>query len=234
MAMDIVSEFELEKLRAEIEQEKQTKGILENSLQELLTTVKELEDRSEGVKDEGNEWRTRCETQEEMNKQLRQQGAILTEKVEEARNNLREAMKKPRGTNPQENIEMTPQYVKMLEKEKNNLTNQLRDMEWRLDQESKAYHKANDERKQYLLEINITKSTLEDLKMRQRYSNITSQYANNTAIPPLYEHNEQLNSLKRDGDGNIRENHRVLNARKGPIKKTAGIRNLPNLDQDGS
>eukprot|EP00106_Octopus_bimaculoides_P004203 XP_014771645.1 PREDICTED: uncharacterized protein LOC106870161 [Octopus bimaculoides] len=145
--------------------------------------------------------------------------------------------KKPKDNNStQDNTEITPQYVKILEKEKNSLANQLRDLEWRLDQESKAYHKANDERKQYILEINITKSTLEDLKMKQRYNNITSHYAHNCVMAAqMNQQNDQFHNPRqqRDGDGNIRENHRVLDPRKGPMKKTVGIRTLPSLDQDG-
>ncbi|XP_052828208.1 uncharacterized protein LOC106870161 [Octopus bimaculoides] len=213
------------------------RNMLDNSLQELITTVKELEQRSETIQDEGNEWRTRFETQEEINKQLQQQDLVLTKKVDEARRNLKEATKKPKDNNStQDNTEITPQYVKILEKEKNSLANQLRDLEWRLDQESKAYHKANDERKQYILEINITKSTLEDLKMKQRYNNITSHYAHNCVMAAqMNQQNDQFHNPRqqRDGDGNIRENHRVLDPRKGPMKKTVGIRTLPSLDQDG-
>ncbi|XP_036364188.1 coiled-coil domain-containing protein 169-like isoform X2 [Octopus sinensis] len=205
MAMAIVGEFEIERINTKIKQEKQMKDMLDNSLQELITTVKELEQRSETIQDEGNEWRTRFETQEEINKQLQQQDLVLTKKVDEARSNLKEAMKKPKDNNStQDNTEITPQYVKILEKEKNSLANQLRDLEWRLDQESKAYHKANDERKQYILEINITKSTLEDLKMKQRYNNITSHYAHNYAMAAqMNQQNDQLHSPRqqRDEDG---------------------------------
>lgn len=206
------------------------KDMLEQSIQELLVTVEELEKCSEVIKDEGNEWKTRFETQEEMNQQLQQQTIILMEKVEEAKANFKESVHTSRDINNYvDNNEITPQYVKMLEKEKNSLANQLRDMEWRLDQESKAYHKANDERKRCMLEINVTKSSQEDMKMRQR----ANQLANVSSRTE--DQADQLYSprLQRDVDGNIRENHRVLDPRKGPIKKTAGVHTLPSLDQDG-
>ncbi|CAE1227452.1 unnamed protein product [Acanthosepion pharaonis] len=230
MAVDIVSKFELERLAAEIQQEIEMKDMLEQSIQELLVTVEELEKCSEVIKDEGNEWKTRFETQEEMNQQLQQQIIILMEKVEEAKANFKESVHTSRDINNYvDNNEITPQYVKMLEKEKNSLANQLRDMEWRLDQESKAYHKANDERKRCMLEINVTKSSQEDMKMRHR----ANQLANVSSRTE--DQADQLYSpkLQRDVDGNIRENHRVLDPRKGPIKKTAGVHTLPSLDQDG-
>lgn len=231
MAVDIVSKFELERLAAEIQQETEMKEMLGQSIQELLVTVEELEKCSEIIKDEGNEWKTRFETQEEMNRQLQQQTIVLMEKIEEARANIKESVHTSRDvSNFIDNNEITPQYVKSLEKEKNTLANQLRDMEWRLDQESKAYHKANDERKRCMLEINVTKGSQEDMKMKQR----SNQIAN---VPSRTEdHIDQLYSPRshRDVDGNIRENHRVLDPRRGPIKKTAGIHVLPSLDPDAS
>ena len=60
-----------------------------------------------------------------------------------------------------------------------------------------AYHKANDERKRCMLEINVTKSSQEDMKMRQR----SNQMAN---VPSRAEEQvDQLYSPKpqRDVDG---------------------------------
>uniref|UniRef100_A0A8C5TBS2 Uncharacterized protein n=1 Tax=Malurus cyaneus samueli TaxID=2593467 RepID=A0A8C5TBS2_9PASS len=45
------------------------------------------------------------------------------------------------------------EVLKHLEEEKNSLQNQLKDYELRLEQEAKAYHKANGERRMYLSEI---------------------------------------------------------------------------------
>uniref|UniRef100_A0A8C3SWK6 Uncharacterized protein n=1 Tax=Chelydra serpentina TaxID=8475 RepID=A0A8C3SWK6_CHESE len=51
------------------------------------------------------------------------------------------------------------QLLKQLEEEKRSLQNQLKDYELRLEQEAKAYHKANDERRMYLAEISQVTGT---------------------------------------------------------------------------
>ncbi|KAK3597690.1 hypothetical protein CHS0354_040065 [Potamilus streckersoni] len=250
-------DFELEKLRAEIQQEKQMKEMLEQSAVELRVTVEELEKRFESIDNEGNEWKTRFETQEEMNQQLEKQIITLQDKVEDAKRNLKDAKAyvegsrvspvnsppdspKSKSTGITINISVSPQagktpreiktfddlsdanptMIKSLEKEKNQLFNQLRDLEWRLDQESKAYHKANDERKQYLLEINSTKNNLDDVRTRHRAA-VTLQQREIESIP----------RTPRDVGGNIPEDQRIIDPKKGPIKKTAGVRNLPSLEQ---
>jgi len=42
----------------------------------------------------GNEWKTRFETQEEMNQQLERQMIMLQDKIEEAKRNLKDGMYK--------------------------------------------------------------------------------------------------------------------------------------------
>ena len=99
-------------------------------------------------------------------------------------------------------FQVTAYYVKGLEKDKSSLEKQIRDMEWRLDQESKvphfgktewkgllvlklwilrlniehfyaewfilqAYHKANEERKQFLLEIKGAGVQIGEAKLRR-------------------------------------------------------------------
>ncbi|XP_067661622.1 coiled-coil domain-containing protein 169-like isoform X2 [Haliotis asinina] len=215
MAADTMGNFELEKLRAEIQQENQMKEMLDQSAAELKSTVEELEKRFDAIENEGNEWKTRFETQQEMNQQLERQILIFQNKVEEARKNVREANKSPRDNRCFDDMEASPQMIKNLEKEKQSLYSQLRDLEWRLDQESKAYHKANDERKQYALEINATKGHLEDIRMRQKMALLDGSSTARTA---------------RGSGGNIPDDQRVLDPKRGPIKKTAAVKNLPSLE----
>ncbi|KAK7495234.1 hypothetical protein BaRGS_00013416 [Batillaria attramentaria] len=217
---DSVDEFELEKLRAEIQQEKQMKEMLDQSAAELKATIEELEKRFDSIENEGNEWKTRFETQQEMNQQLERQIILLQNKVEEARRNLREANKTPRDNRNFDDLsDASPQMIKALEREKNLLFNQLRDLEWRLDQESKAYHKANDERKQYVLEINAAKGTLNEMKNRQRQG-LTAPGQEGGSTPRTH----------RDNTGNIPDDQRIIDPKKGPIRRTAGVKNLPSLE----
>ncbi|NWV05862.1 CC169 protein, partial [Ptilonorhynchus violaceus] len=125
--------------------------MLEISIFELRHTVTELEKSLNSVENEDNEWKTRYETQVELNKQLERQINILREKVELIRGN-------PAGrsgifiTFPIE-LGSLKEVLKQVEEEKKSLQSQLKDYELRLEQEAKAYHKANDERRRYLSEI---------------------------------------------------------------------------------
>ncbi|XP_052278821.1 coiled-coil domain-containing protein 169-like isoform X5 [Dreissena polymorpha] len=255
---DEVDEYELEKLRAEILQERQMKEMLDQSAKELRITVEELEKRYEAIENEGNEWKTRFETQEEMNQQLERQIIMLQDKIEEAKRNLKDeetvkqnnrkkAGKTPRDAKSFDDLsDANPAMVKTMEKEKALLYNQLRDLEWRLDQESKAYHKANDERKQYVLEINTTKGNIDGNKARQRAAvGVQQREADELSRSPRLMGPSRLGDRSRRSSysysisnmgsrvpslSNIPEDQRILDPRKGPIKKTAAVKNLPSLD----
>ncbi|XP_060566148.1 coiled-coil domain-containing protein 169-like isoform X48 [Ruditapes philippinarum] len=269
---DEVDEYELEKLRAEIQQERQMKEMLDQSARELRITVEELEKRYEAIESEdpdltarGNEWKTRFETQEEMNQQLERQIIMLQDKIEEAKRNLKDAGKTPRDMKSFDDLsDANPAMVKNMEKEKNLLYNQLRDLEWRLDQESKAYHKANDERKQYVVEINSTKGNIDGNKARQRAAvNLQQREVEEMSRSPrllgyterfkLRQHHRSPDKEQKDQKltprlanhvasrvsqtsrisndySNIPEDQRIIDPKRGPIKKTAAVKNLPSLE----
>ncbi|NWR90343.1 CC169 protein, partial [Furnarius figulus] len=131
---------------------KYCREMLEISIFELRNTVKELEKRLNSVEDEGNEWKTRYETQVELNKQLERQINILQDKVKLIRGSPSDKLSLVR-TFDQMPVSSLKEVLKQLEEEKKSLQSQLKDYELRLEQEAKAYHKANDERRMYLSEI---------------------------------------------------------------------------------
>lgn len=225
-------DFELEKIRQEIAQEKQMKEMLEQSAAELRATVEELENRYDTIDNEGNEWKTRYETQTEINEQLERQILNLQNKVQEAKSNLKDAGKTPRDMNRFDDLsDANPHMIRMLEKEKQMLSSQLRDLEWRLDQESKAYHKANDERKTYNLEISNTKQQSSEYSTKQRM--VGSREHLDDLSGPRTPRDLSRNSRKSGSQGslsNIPEDQRIIDPKRGPIKKTAGVKNLPSLD----
>nr|XP_022322002.1 uncharacterized protein LOC111123743 isoform X11 [Crassostrea virginica] len=341
MAVEVMDDFELEKLRAEIQQEKQMKEMLEQSAAELRATVEELEKRYDTIDNEvtdipsskngrssaassddldWNEWKTRYETQTEINEQLERQILVLQNKVQEAKANLKDedlaeldlrpgrgilkrrgvafsdessdegngksvdkciqvdrtksnltsilkpspatsadskssirfdlpakaeskplkrtiqirtkpgsylpAGKTPRDLGQFDDLsDANPHMIRSLEKEKNVLMNQLRDMEWRLDQESKAYHKANDERKTYSLEINSTKGSINEFSTRTKLS--SSRDALDTI--PGSRTPRTMGNLEND-IRNIPEDQRILDPKHGPIKKAAAVKSLPSLE----
>ncbi|XP_061184727.1 coiled-coil domain-containing protein 169-like isoform X7 [Saccostrea echinata] len=295
MAVEVMDDFELEKLRAEIQQEKQMKEMLEQSAAELRATVEELEKRYDTIDNEDskrdrssasssddldwNEWKTRYETQSEINEQLERQILMLQNKVQEAKANLKDedlaeldlrpgkgilkrrgAGKTPRDLKNFDDLSDANKYmVRSLEKEKQMLQGQIRDIEWRLDQESKAYHKANDERKTYSLEINSTKGSINEMASRPKLSssrdaldtipgsrtprsmgsrislnemdeNSSSPSPRRSKIKTVRNTNyRSLRSLEHE-IRNIPEDQRILDPKHGPIKKAAAIKSLPSLE----
>ncbi|KAM6100600.1 coiled-coil domain-containing protein 169-like isoform 4-T4 [Theristicus caerulescens] len=185
--------------------------MLEVSIFELRNTVTELEKRLISVEDEGNEWKTRYETQVELNKQLERQINILQEKMELIRGNPADKLSIVR-TFDQMPVGALKEVLKQLEEEKKSLQNQLKDYELRLEQEAKAYHKANDERRMYLSEILQTSTTLK-IAERQKTDALTGKGEN------------QILRGRYSVPGNLK----MVNAQKGSIKKTVGVKQLPKL-----
>ncbi|XP_074996148.1 coiled-coil domain-containing protein 169 isoform X2 [Calonectris borealis] len=126
-----------DRLALELGREQRKKQMLEISIFELRNTVTELEKRLSCVEDEGNEWKTRYETQVELNKQLERQINILQEKMELIRGNPADKLSIVR-TFDQMPVGSLKEVLKQLEEEKKSLQNQLKDYELRLKQEAKT------------------------------------------------------------------------------------------------
>ncbi|XP_029458571.1 coiled-coil domain-containing protein 169 isoform X2 [Rhinatrema bivittatum] len=199
-----------DRLRTELEQEQQMKEMLELSISEMRSTVTELEKRLGSVEDERNEWKTRYETQMELNRQLERHIGLLQEKVEHMRGDPADRLSSVRAYD-QMPVGALNQLIKQLEAEKMSVQNQLKDYELRMEQESKAYHKANDERRTYLAEISEISAALE---------------AKRQQADPV--HGSRENQILK-GIYNIPANQRILDPKKGPIKKTAAVKHLPKL-----
>ncbi|KAM7180027.1 coiled-coil domain-containing protein 169-like isoform 3-T3 [Macrochelys suwanniensis] len=182
-----------EQLRLQLGQEKQMKEMLELSIFELRNTITELEKRLSSVEDEGNEWKTRYETQVELNRQLERQTGLLQEKMEHIRGNPTDRLSSIRSFD-QMPVSSLNQLLKQLEEEKRSLQNQLKDYELRLEQEVK---------------------TSATLKIAEKQKTDAVQF-------------ERENQILRRRH-NVPENQRILDPKKGPIKKTAGVKQLPKL-----
>ncbi|XP_007434996.1 coiled-coil domain-containing protein 169 isoform X1 [Python bivittatus] len=203
-------ELDFEGGELELTQEKQMKEMLELSIFEMNNTVAELEKTLNRIDDEDNEWKTRYETQIELNKQLERQIGFLQGKVEHLDGNPTDKLASVRSFD-QMHMDSLHQFLKKLEEEKKSLQNQLKEYELRLEQEAKAYHKANDERRAYLAMISQISGSLKPLE-RQKIDAVEMKRENQV--------------LRRC---NIPRNQRILDPKKGPIKKTAGVKHLPKL-----
>ncbi|XP_068572661.1 coiled-coil domain-containing protein 169 [Cebidichthys violaceus] len=161
------SKYDLARLQAELEQEREIKEMLEESVSDLRSTMCELQERLHSVDGEGNEWKTRYETQIELNGQLDRQMSLIHERLEDLRGNPMDRLASIRSYDDM-SVETLRQRLKLLTEEKSDLQSQLMDCHGRIEQEGKAFHKTNDERRAYLSEIAKLSSTLE--AQRRQYS----------------------------------------------------------------
>ncbi|XP_059820052.1 coiled-coil domain containing 169 isoform X2 [Hypanus sabinus] len=184
------SEGDLEWLSSELEQEKEMRDMLDQSVSELRNTVSQLEKRIDNIEDEGNEWKTRYETQQELNLQLARQIRTLEQKVVFTRGNPANRLSSVRSFEEM-SMGALQQMIKQLDKEKKSLLNQLKNYEWRIEQEAK---------------------TCLSIAAAKKQKAVGSR---------------EMNVLI--GKCNVPTTKRILDLKKGPIKKTAAMKQLPKL-----
>ncbi|XP_013203808.1 coiled-coil domain-containing protein 169 isoform X2 [Microtus ochrogaster] len=109
-------------------------------------------------------------------------------------------------------VESLNTLLKQLEKEKRSLENQVKDYALKLEQESKAYHRTNNERRTYIAEMSQV-SGLNQFSKRQQMD----------PLPRMKE------SLVKTGRYNS-VNQKIANAKKGPVKKVTRSNHLPKLN----
>ncbi|XP_069496397.1 coiled-coil domain-containing protein 169 isoform X3 [Ambystoma mexicanum] len=188
--------------------------MLERSTFEMKSTVAELEKRLNNVEDEGNEWKTRYETQIELNQQLENQISLLKEKIGHIRGSPADRLASIRSYDEMP-VGALNQFLKQLEMEKISLENQLKNFLLRMEQEAKAYYKVNDDRRVYVAEISqISQTSVANDSSKKQKTDLT--------------HCTRESKISR-GMYNIPPNQRMLDPRKGPIKKTAGVKHLPKI-----
>ncbi|XP_069129263.1 coiled-coil domain-containing protein 169-like [Argopecten irradians] len=267
MAVEVVGDFELEKIRAEIQQEKHMKEMLEQSTAELQYTIDELEKRYDGVVDEGNEWKTRCETQQEMNNQLDKQIEMLQSKVQEAKSNLKDDhttryrrsrifrdVGRTLGMLPKGLRQLDFQYTYMIENYEflsSEKVYYLKVKHFIILFLIKAYHKAHEERKTYSTEIHaaataaarnrlpVSHRELEPIPGsrtprdmgRFRCSHIDNWSKQNKNHPPPNSRGPRyMDPTWTSFTRNIPEDQRIIDPKRGPIRKTAAVKSLPSLE----
>ncbi|XP_057677018.1 coiled-coil domain containing 169 isoform X2 [Corythoichthys intestinalis] len=201
--------------------EKSSEDMLEESVRDLRCTMRELQDRLHSVDAEDNEWKTRYETQTELNVQLQRQLSLVHERLEDLRGNPADRLASIR---PYDDMspELLRHHLKLLTDCKSDLQSQLADCQVNIEHEAKAFHKTNDERRAYLSEIAKLSSTVE--AQRKQYS-VQPQGASESKLrvkPP---------SRKSETDGKkgkARESDAVGDG-KGEMKKSQLGSRLPTL-----
>ncbi|KAM9437378.1 coiled-coil domain-containing protein 169 isoform 1-T1 [Salvelinus alpinus] len=159
------SKYDSARLQDELAQEREMKEMLQESVCDLRSTMTELEESLNSVNLEGNEWKTRYDTQVELNGQLERQITLVHEKMEDLQRNPMDRLASIRSYY-EVPVDALRQRLKVLTNEKAALQGQLLDCSLRIEQEGKAFYKANAVRRVYLSEIAKLSSTL-DVTRRQ-------------------------------------------------------------------
>lgn len=143
----------LKRLRFELEFEKERAKVLRDSINEWKLAIAELVKQFASVPRENNDWKVRYDSQLECNSQLEVTARSL-KKLAQERDRAKQL---PLGADSAP-VKVDPKIqvkeLKELSQIKQNLKSKLHGYEWRLDEESKMYHKADEKRKILLPDIN--------------------------------------------------------------------------------
>ncbi|KAJ7997469.1 hypothetical protein DPEC_G00229340 [Dallia pectoralis] len=162
------SKYDLSSLQAELEQEREIKDMLEESVCDLRSTMQELEERLHCVDGEGNEWKTRYETQVDLNGQLERQITLVHERLDNLQGNPMDRLASIRSYDDMP-LDSLRQRLQVLTNEKAALQEEMINCRLRIEQEGKAFHKSNDERRAYLSEIAKLSSTLDSTRRQYQF-----------------------------------------------------------------
>ncbi|XP_065885944.1 coiled-coil domain-containing protein 169-like [Dysidea avara] len=149
MTTSLDPEWDVERIRKELKREKETKLALQHAIMELEHMQNEMTHKEDNV--EESEWQKRYLEQAAINSQLSQQISQLEAQLM----NAREVEGEDVSFSSYQDLDNNNvrQLLKKLEREKTELEWQLRDCEWRLDQEAAAVYKAGEDRKTMMTEL---------------------------------------------------------------------------------
>jgi hypothetical protein len=109
-----------------------------------------------------------------------------------------------------------PEYVSELHRTKDNLLAQLKDYNWRLEQENKAYHIANEDRKELQTQLQDSRNILSLIKERNesttKLGNATYRTGNKHGYLPsidTYRGEDDATTNRYDESDNDLENERL-------------------------
>uniref|UniRef100_A0A2K6MSC2 Coiled-coil domain containing 169 n=1 Tax=Rhinopithecus bieti TaxID=61621 RepID=A0A2K6MSC2_RHIBE len=197
------------RLKQQLLEEVRKKDAVQLSIFELRHKITELEAKL-NTDNEGNEWKTHYETQLELNDQLEKQIVYLKERMEKIRGNSSDRLSSIRVYERMP-VESLNTLLKQLEKEKRTLESQVKYYALKLEQESKAYQKINNECRTYLAEMSQG-SGLHQVSKRQQMDQ----------LPRMQE------NLVKTGRYNPAK-QKTVSAKKGPVKKITRSNHLPEL-----
>ncbi|XP_077015164.1 coiled-coil domain-containing protein 169 isoform X5 [Tamandua tetradactyla] len=216
-----------DRLKLELLEEIHKKDIVQLSMLEIRHKMTELE-ASLSADNEGGEWKTRYETQLELNNQLEKQIISLEEKMEKIRGNPSDRLSSIRVYERMP-LESLNSLLKQLEKEKRSLENQVKDYALRLEQEAKAYHRTNSERHTCLAEMSqVSGSQQASKRMEQLPRMKESLVRTSSGSSSVFSWGQFIRGGLLRGRYNP-VNQKTANVKKGPVKKITRTNYLPRL-----
>ncbi len=226
---------EIEKLMAQIDQEKQATEILHQSTEDFKGTIEDLTAELKALDEDQTEdqWKERFNEQQEMNSYLEKQILILQEKLKEFKGEMANSGSKsddPFEIDESNEVELR-RLIKQLEREKLQMTGTLKDLEWQLDSESKARDRIN-------ADIGEYRAGLAETQGKPAIPAVTEiRPAKYKMTPDKHINNNNFRGLRQGTTGRyygIPDNQRIIDPRKGPVKRTAAAGHLPKIDsRDG-
>ncbi|XP_035567411.1 coiled-coil domain-containing protein 169-like [Canis lupus dingo] len=207
---DNFEDMSIDCLKLELLEEIYMRDLVQLSILEIRHKIAELEAKP-NTDNEGSEWKTRYEAQLELNNHLEKQIATLKEKMEKIHGNPSDRLSSIRVYERMP-VESLNALLRQLEKEKRSLENQVKNCALRLEQESKAYNKTNDERRTYLAEM--------------------SQFSGSHQVSKR----QQMDQLQKIKENHVKTgrynsaNQKIVNAKKVPAKKITKPNHLPKLN----
>jgi len=113
-------------------------------------------------------------------------------------------------------IKISPEYIAELQRTKDNLLAQLKDYNWRLEQENKAYHIANEDRKELQTQLQDSRNILSLIKERNesttKLGNATYRAGNKQSYLPsidTYRGDDDATTNRYEESDNDLENERL-------------------------
>ncbi|XP_063871505.1 uncharacterized protein LOC135106428 isoform X2 [Scylla paramamosain] len=220
---------EMARLEKELEQEMRYRDTIQWSVDVLQQSVDELQQqlaRQDQGHEEESEFKLRCEAQMALNKKLEEQTEWYQDEVDKTKEKVSQGQEYTYDQDlDQYNEFELLRLMKRLERERNNLYSDLRNSSWLLDNHSKEYHHLKELIRAYTGDLTVVNRSLEHLWRQRNFGHDSGLAGGSTPVT-------SPGGVKWSGQAGIRPTQRILDPRKGPIRKTAGVRSLPRLDQE--
>jgi len=221
-------EAEIDKLTIELEQETAIRDTLEASSHQIELNVIEVDKRLlEENKGTENEWKEKYEQQYATHQHLDKQLYSMKDKMQELiKLDLEDNDAK---SSTKMNDADLRNMLRQLEREKKVLEGKLKDYEWRLDSESQELYKVNEDKNKYKLQVNQAIHELDEARLQSK-----TPMGLIPSIPGFKFHTKKTDFNLKQRHYGIPDNHRIIDPRKGPIKKTAAVKRLPKIKTSSS